>query len=469
MVNKPGIGGTLAGFTEIRVDPTGTPASTAPLNATYSELLTQLLKLRADLNPKRLSELTQLMEEHVQNEDNPHSVTLNQLALDLEKDLLRPYMPGTVPTHPPLYAVVSELARYNNHTVSRLDPIYVTTPIGTLEEIPANTLAIDYHTGRALISMWNDRTNYLPHSLPENIDSFSGTNATVTARPGIVSPRGLANGRMLTENDLHGTHGCRFNLPYVGKNTLSAYVLPMLTTGYITLNIHDGATVTTRHYSLLEKSGTVHYNRLPTGWLRLGITSTIMNPNAYATITYRESLDTPIYLGTNRDIFFITDIQQENGDGMSPIIPTLGTTTTRRGSTLTFHDLKLSDVTGIVVTKGIIYQGNSSIVRNTNDTYQVTLDNSTITAKLNNGTDKIVSSIIPDDNHITIVNTYDETQITQRVNNQVRSVLTELMDQFNHDVGITFGPFDGYLHSAAVYGARSTELTEDYLIGEESQ
>lgn len=98
--------GSITGFTQI-IDDTLTSILTRGWSK--EQLHQAILNLREQTGSAGLQQLLTLLTEHLLDFNNPHNVTAAQVSSDVLAQLLRPVLPGTPPSTPPIFGLRAEL------------------------------------------------------------------------------------------------------------------------------------------------------------------------------------------------------------------------------------------------------------------------------------------------------------------------------------------------------------------------
>ena len=98
--------GSISGFDSI-IDDTLTTILTKGWSK--EQLHQAILNLREQVGTSGVQTLLKLLSAHLSDYNNPHKVTIAQIASDVIAQLLNPILPGTPPSTPPIFALYPEL------------------------------------------------------------------------------------------------------------------------------------------------------------------------------------------------------------------------------------------------------------------------------------------------------------------------------------------------------------------------
>ncbi len=453
--------GTIAGFNRIVVGPDNTIDAGAPPSVQYTipELMEIISRLIADLDPKRLYDLTMKVQQHLQDFDNPHHVTLEDLTSDVIKDVLTPYMQGTPPSSDPIFSISAEDAEICETTIACASPTYVVNRFGNIVQVPPNTHAIDYSCGFPLLSVWEQRTNLFTNSQMHYNGVILPLNA-VEDSTSLVQGIGIGGAVYSVKDDgSNNEHGITLTTPtptnFSVLYTTSLFLYAYKATGIIriTKGSHTAyLDLATRH--LGDTTGRFEVCFLPNGWFRIGYQhSYLSSADRNIKITYALTDDVNEYLGDDSLIFTVYGLQHEEGKGMSPYIPTVGSVVTRQEAKLTIDtSLNVFNLMNGTVgfrckahtpftPRNIISVGSDYFVRMTSNLISVKLSdaNNIATVSLTN-TDILQEFSFTYNNHHLLMISND---VTSEQNIPTPPVATGL---------VTIGPFAGSLYSFQTYG-----------------
>lgn len=241
--------GSIRGFNNIDLGQGQTRESITPTNFSLTDLKNRIEAIRNTFDPDALNNLIIEVLSHIQNENNPHQVTLSQTGADVinlvyqawlsagnsgtlqdfylvffnvssnsitavsgtdaitgapsslitvsgvealiaanDTTLFSEVLPGTPPSVLPTTAYDAQFGIPFGATTSRNTPISVLDRNGNLSIVPANTVAIDYSTGIGSFPLYGSRTNLIVPSDPRLQVSTNILGAT-----SFTSPRGTLN------------------------------------------------------------------------------------------------------------------------------------------------------------------------------------------------------------------------------------------------------------------------------------
>lgn len=240
--------GSLTGFTDIDL-PQGNPVLSRvgwSLDQLYDFLTNQ-----SDINfPTEdfVRRVDELINGHINNFNNPHKVTLDQIIGDVIRDILSNVTPGTIPELPPFFSYESECplplgdiypATYDSHNLYRMSP-------GGILIDPANedvTLGVDYLTGRGGIPLFSSLDNLIASDWTTNTAYRINTQVTSASLPTLSYPFPFY---LVSETNLTGNFGVY--IPYNRQSnldyTLSFFLLPTVEEGTIVIRQENAPTET---------------------------------------------------------------------------------------------------------------------------------------------------------------------------------------------------------------------------------
>jgi hypothetical protein len=238
--------GSIRGFSTIDLGQGATPESIIPTNFSLTDLKARIDFIRENFDPDTLYTLINQILSHIQNENNPHQVTLAETGVnvvnlvyqawleqgnsgslqdfygvffqvpDIDTSTGNPdslmtvagvqasisthnldpnahqaimdlVMPGTPPQALPTTAFDAKFGAPVNTVTTRSTSICVLDRNGNLVTVPPNTTAVDYSTGFASFPLWNARTNLVYPSDPnlqlQAVGSTNLINATAGTSP----------------------------------------------------------------------------------------------------------------------------------------------------------------------------------------------------------------------------------------------------------------------------------------------
>lgn len=332
----PWIAGSISGFTSInKPDDPDTPDAEKPLRPKVydtGEIIEAIRKLQELLDPKIFNALKQTILDHINDRDNPHEVSIDDIRGDFRTDLFTELLPGTVPESLPWLILIPETLKTFSHMTTRDTPLYVCSREGYLEQIPEDTPAIDHSTGRSMLASWGARTNRVPESQPLNNTQSGPINATMET-PGSDDPlsplQDIQYGRIVdTQTD--SRHGYSFSITYDTEkdHVSSLFIFPHVTTGYLTVFMGDNESlqatidIADRTHTALGNTK-FHFHILASGWWRVGIQHLPEGQTSEElVILYHTDKEMLQYEGTGAPIFSVFGLQHTEGVGLSPHIPT---------------------------------------------------------------------------------------------------------------------------------------------------
>lgn len=297
--DKPTIG-TLSGWEKIttnRAD--GTPVATDH-GFTLVDLLALVRAMRAEFDPDRIAEISELIERHIARTDNPHLTDLSKMGTSVIQELYLlwkenghpdgtreeflkvifqyvkiadvaatiegtahdqvvtalglstvmkihdedPYahdalfsrlFPGEPVKAYPTYSLQGILGMPVNAVVSRSSTMTVFTNTGQIKTVAANTIDVDWSTGRPCFPIFGSLTNLLEES--ENINNtgqWRASFATVERDASVPFPRNVSQGCWAIKETTTATpevHGITYvretaNIVAGKYYTITAFVAP---------------------------------------------------------------------------------------------------------------------------------------------------------------------------------------------------------------------------------------------------
>jgi len=260
--------GTISGFKQIQVGDAEMPP--VPGGKSLAEVYARLDRIQTVVDADAVHHLKVMILEHIQNESNPHRVTVDQIGIDImetfyqewlayggtgsmddfkailfqdntiasEQDaiegtsdnlatvritkgyitnhdtdpnahgsLLNGVMPGTPPDTMPSCVVRADLAT-GLLTVVRPSPIHVIDRLGYVTQVERDMAACDYSYGRGMLPLWSERTNTVVRSDPAQSTTCSYLGSTAYVAPDRVpSPDRSVVPRILREDAVYTIHG----------------------------------------------------------------------------------------------------------------------------------------------------------------------------------------------------------------------------------------------------------------------
>ena len=327
-LNKYAATGSIAGFGEIDLSGDGTPEAIMPGNFSAAELTRRLLEIRRDLDPNELHRIMMMVQDHLQNLDNPHEVTLDAIITDVVKDMLEPFIPGTVPSTQPTFSFHALLSNLYPMTVTRSSEVTVIDVTGRLVTVPPNTLAVDYSEGHAQVSLWGEHRNLITCSNTVITSEGSGIFATLkSAIPNLKAPDGSSAYVIVSDTTDTTEHGYSITITPGSVGTTSAFIYPLVSSGYLVVAPADSLTgivaydksfmidLSTKKIVEQGELAIPHITQLVTGWMRVGLSSDYSAGQATDLhITYKPTLNDHVYEGTGLDLFAIFGLMHDEGE-----------------------------------------------------------------------------------------------------------------------------------------------------------
>lgn len=249
--------GSLTGFTDINL-PQGNPK----LSRTGWSLdqLYDFLTNQSDINfPTEdfVRRVDELINSHINNFNNPHRVTLDQITGNVVGDILGNVIPGTVPELPPFFSYEGEcpLPLEDIYPASfSSDNLYRMTPGGVFIDPDTEqvNLGVDYLTGRGGIPLFSSISNLVSNDWSANPSYLINSRITLATLPtlGYPFPFYLVSETNLTGNfGVYIPHTRQANTDY----TLSFFLLPTVEVGTIVIR-QENAPTETMEIDLKSKS-----------------------------------------------------------------------------------------------------------------------------------------------------------------------------------------------------------------------
>lgn len=240
--------GSLTGFTDIDL-PQGNPVLSRvgwSLDQLYDFLTNQ-----SDINfPTEdfVRWVDEQINTHINNFNNPHRVTLDQIIGDVIQDILSNVTPGTIPELPPFFSYEGECplplgdiypATYTYQNLYRMSSGGLLIDPST-EDV---TLGVDYLTNRGGIPLFSSLTNLIANDWATNNNYRINTQISNTPLPTLNYPFPFY---LVSETNLTGNFGVyipynrQTNLDY----TLSFFLLPTIEGGTIVIRQENAPTET---------------------------------------------------------------------------------------------------------------------------------------------------------------------------------------------------------------------------------
>lgn len=469
---RQGLAGSIAGFDPIIVGPEGTALESFPsTKITFSELYAELLRIKSDLDPRRIHELNALIREHLQNQNNPHRITLSDITYDLIKEVFELFLPGMAPCCAPTYSVVPEFSQYLTLMTSVMMNMSYIDSYGKLSRLN-NTLSVDYGEEIPSVNLFGARTNYFLNSSATG-SHVAAINATSTV--GIYNQPSndlyfLSHPTAtFSETNSFGKHGVSID---IGRNvndyfTTSFFLKPHRTDGYLVITSESDTTLAIFDIANMERVDTLatltYKQTLSGGWMRFGIT-TVMNPLASVKVLFVTDLDNLTYQGVQgASLFSLYETQCELGIGMSPLMITNGSVVSRQDYTISNFSVTLPEE-GTFVLKGTFYLPTSGtkVLLSQNGLNVITLTPNTVSIMI--GTSANASTtVVPLTNKYVkdIAVSYNDTGVKVKTVGVpvVNSTETHALDQGNmylHSTG-------GYLKEFSIYPEKFGDDILNYL------
>lgn len=516
-MTQRGAAGRISEWDRIEIGDTGTEADVdvaVQPKVSVTDILTRFRKLAQELNPDRLADLSEKIDEHIAAPSSIHGIDTSALATDGVQGLLRDLVPGTPPDLPPSYVLYFDPPdTWPGVTYTGNDTdAYITNYRGVLVKAPATGLPVDYGvSGMPVVPIFPARSNHWTRSQANHASVRSGSAGSQRIQPS-GSTFGTTNtgaSALLTPKDtttpsdevLHvlgtaadTTHGVTIERVDTYTTDASATVSLYVRQGtrrYLTIDVQnsssgrslltalpvidlDGKTIVTGSSEIR-----LHLHAHPSGWLRLGITFThdgTTNDVFDVILQSHDDISDTSFAGTAGErLFSIFGINVTRGEGMAPYIETTGSAKGFPDSTL-FFDISsvLLTTQGMMslswigngngdLTSGTGFGGNLlnlnsaiEIFKVTGDGVKTVVSNSDILDNVTFSPGRLVSHAI----------TWGPTGVTSRTTGNQRQTNNSGLTIAGTLTKTTIGPAPGYLRSFLLYTVSGLPLTLDYLLGE---
>ena len=357
--------GSITGFDQI-IDDTITTILTKGWSK--EQLHQAILNLREQVGTSGVQTLLKLLSAHLQDFNNPHKVTIAQVASDVIAQILSPILPGTPPSTPPIFALFPELtvpsdylpvvysgAQTSDQKFGFETPNYA----GTYAEKPDGLLPTGLYGDIPIIPMITD--------VDTSSLSIAQTPLAGSAVTAATSPTGYtvlsADGSGPTTVGISEVITAPLNVPL----TMTRFVIPDKNTTFITIT-RGPASITIDLNALTTLStnpstdvGDVE--RLPNGTIRITHCFTPTDTTPVVTAFSVSPTSTPATVFTNAQVAAtISPAQLTNTIGSTP--PLLDGEPTVSKSTLvgTFPDVIEKDLTLALTLASLPYAGKAETV-----------------------------------------------------------------------------------------------------------
>lgn len=340
--------GVISGFA-IDLSPENTDVHSTPAMYTIDDAMAEIQRIRQVLDPENIRLLQERIFQHTLDRNNPHRTTIGDLILDVTRDALLDYMPGTAPRTAPTYALIAALADCAALTTVRTTPVLALDATGYLTEVAPHTPILDWGSGQPRLMAWAARSNLLTSSTPIDNPIVTGLDTTLYTQniSSLRAPDRSTDYLLVKDQPTQAVHGIQLTLPTVSgtEYVSSLYLYPWAASGYITLSL--GTTETSARVDIA--TGTITYGDAVigyletyiTGWWRIGL-QYVADTTGDQTLDVFYSPDdtTQAYLGQENDIFLVAGLMHGVGAGLGPYIPT---TSGPAGVAATTYTLPIGD------------------------------------------------------------------------------------------------------------------------------
>ncbi len=183
------------------------------------------------------------LEEHLNDTNNPHQTTVDQVATSFVEQILGALVPGTVPDVSPFYSFKADLelpmgdlfpSTVSSTNVYRLK----NNGIYTLTTSDSDYIGTDYVSGKAGIPLYKSFTNLVPIGWNENAGTIQNTFLTVNSLPQDFTPGVFYR---VSETNTTGVFGININAPLQDATsyTMSVFVKTAGIEGTLKINQID--------------------------------------------------------------------------------------------------------------------------------------------------------------------------------------------------------------------------------------
>lgn len=250
--------------------------------------------------------------------------------------MLAQYFPGTPPISDPSISIQALIGLpVSQMTTTRAQPLSYISANGTLQFSQTEQIPLDYLTGEPLFPLWGARTNLVTYSDPSVNPTVQLINTVSRVDPTTLAPDMSIGAYVVTDTTTASEHAVAFGISGVAgtEYTTSFFCAPKLSTGFIHVYYQDDPE-TGFWYNLTDGSfiesipgTTISYAyQLSTGWIRFGIQRVAQTTgNDNLVVGYVPTSTSSSYLGTGVDLFALYGLMHATGPGVSPLIPTTGT------------------------------------------------------------------------------------------------------------------------------------------------
>jgi hypothetical protein len=388
MINRKAPSGSIVGF-DIQLDPTGTVNEVTPSpHFSATKMIEKFRRILRDLDPKKLEELSNKIDDHILKSGNVHSMRFSDLGADVIEQITTLFFPGTPPLMIPTFALDPTICEWITDEIYQMSSYPTGYKIfneeGVMVNGPTSGIIIDYGVdGTPMIPLFGKRSNRFSRS---NAKAAFETIATTTSRlrtygegvitvdtEGLLGPDLEPDNTVLVKesNGTTGTQGCICHVLNALTSTAttlqtpSVYVFPYLAE-YITLQLVNVNTseILPNHLVTVDVvnkkvyfKGTevldtyIHMSR--SGWLRIGLSAFVSSMSGDISLSVLGHHDPEVfeYEGSQKTLFGLFGISHNLGAGLPPYIPTSNAT-----GLVTFPDLEISmDASTIRHDEGMIY------------------------------------------------------------------------------------------------------------------
>lgn len=471
--------GSIAGF----LDSTSNPDGVDIVRTGWSlDQLKQFLLNEGDLNfpPEDWVRLVnELITDHLNDFDNPHNVTLNQIVSDLVKEVLGSVTPGTAPAVAPLFAYDATAPlplgdifpmTYSSTNLYRMTEGGIFTNPASENQV----IGVDTVTNKAGIPLFGNLTNIVTPNWYQQPNLLVNTQLTDIPHPSITYPFHFYQ---VTETNSTGDFGIDLPIQAVGSTgyTASFFILPSINNGSLVIGQPtDSDNVMT--VKLSDGSYTLSSNQIvgetfvyPSGIVRISfgfITSPY--PDNAVRILHQDDTDTgTLRKGTaTRPLFSMIHPMVTTSTLNQPVLvnPTLSASASPLVAQLTPAGVPpvLNNFT-LSLTLNLYPKPLHAKVYDTNvvtmGQFSVTRDQTRLYVNLA-GIPIYSSVILTGTNVLTI--SYSPTKLICKDLANVRKEYAGAYPPVASSIA-TLGPCGGYLNNLALYGVSDTDHSVEFL------
>lgn len=484
---KQGAVGSVSGFDLITKfnDPT-----LSETDFSIDELLAYLRQLDSLYGPERLRTLQKTILNHVRDFNNPHKDTLDMLADGDISNLMRLFMPGTVPKLFPLVSLEAAFdltSPFLPMAVARDSELYVVDRQGFLKYVGVNNIDVDWSNGFPIYPCWPET-----QQLIDILDISANTNFTlINTTSDYGTDNGIVPVMFATQIDLietasQGEFGFSMAAPTysIGSEyTYSAFFFPHVKLGTYVFRIGslyafiDIATLDV----VKDDSVKVHIQTFPNGWWRIGIQFVVSEPsatldwrfypNAFSDLTSAKTTSLG-YKGTSgRTICSVFGPQLTTGPGLAPYM--LGSS--MAATTLTFpgYDEAMPTTTGILSLQSQFYPSltdtSSYNVLSAGTAVSLSISNQVLSGTVASTTPSTsFTAPVDSENALTTFTlSYAPNKISVKSSNSARQDTPVFnTTPLDNIASVSFGPFPGGVCAFSLWAVQDDDDALSFLTGD---